>query len=80
MSGFLIARNLVSWSRKLRGSKSVTHLQCLALNAVRLVYEDIRPSAHGDLPGSFIKDYSLELFGIIDVDRLEERLGTAEDD
>jgi hypothetical protein len=50
------------------------------LNAVRLVYEDIRPSTHSDLSRSLVKDYSLELFGIIDVDRLKERLGTAEDD
>lgn len=55
------------------------HLQSLALDAVRLVYEDIPSSAHSNLPRSLVKSYSFELIGIIDVYRLEECLRTAED-
>lgn len=56
------------------------HLESLAPEAVRLVNEYIRATTHGNPPRSLFKGYSFEFIGIVDIDRLEERLRTAEDD
>lgn len=65
---------------KLRGLCSSAHLERFALDAVRLVHKYIRTTTNSNSARGFVKSYSLESFGIVDVDRLEERLRTAEND
>lgn len=56
------------------------HLESLAREAVRVVHEDIRATTHSNPSRGLFKGYSFDFIGIIDVNRLEERLRTAEDD
>lgn len=57
-----------------------TYLQCLVLYSIRMVNKHIRTPTNGYLPGSLIDSNRLEGIRIVDVDRLEELLRTAEDD
>ena len=61
-----------------RGS-NYAHLESLALDAVRLVHEDIRTTTHSNPPRCLVKGYGLEFIGIVDVNRLKECLRSAED-
>ena len=61
-----------------RGS-NYAHLESLALDAVRLVHEDIRTTTHSNPPRCLVKGYGLEFIGIVDVNRLKECLRAAED-
>jgi hypothetical protein len=56
------------------------HLQCFTLDAVWLINEHIRATTNGDSPRSLVDRYGFKDIGIVDVDRLEECLRTAEDD
>ena len=55
------------------------HLERFALDAVWLVHEYIRATANCNLARCFVKRYGLEGVCVINVNRLEERLRTAED-
>lgn len=67
------------WSTKLRVVGLYAHLESLALDAIWLVHEHIRAAANCNLARCLVKSYGLERICIVDVDRLEERLRTAED-
>jgi hypothetical protein len=55
------------------------HLESFALDAVWLVHEYIRATTNCNLAGRLVKCYGLKGICIVDVNRLEERLRTAED-
>ena len=50
------------------------------LNTIRPVNEHIRSSTNSNLARRFINGDSFQGLGVVDVDRLEELLRTAEDD
>lgn len=70
---------LCCWSTKLRVVGLYAHLERFALYAVWLVHEYIRATANCNLARCLVKRYGLEGICIVDVNRLEERLRTAED-
>lgn len=68
------------WSTKLRVVWILyAHLESLALDAVWLVHEYIRATTNCNFAGCLVKCYGLKGICIVDVNRLEERLRTAED-
>lgn len=67
------------WSTKLRVVGLYAHLERFALDTVWLVHEYIRATTNCNLARCFVKRYGLEGICVIDVNRLEERLRTAED-
>lgn len=56
------------------------YLQSFTLDTPRLINKDIGPSTHGNPARSLVKGYRLEFLSIVDINRLEECLWTAEDD
>lgn len=63
----------------LSGGVVCAHLESLALDAIWLVHEHIGAAANCNLARYLVKSYGLEGLRIVNVNRLEERLRTAED-